>query len=132
MVKVKEDLVGKKFGRLTVIMQTEDYITPGGGHRSRWLCKCSCGNQDLIVVDGSKLKNGHTQSCGCLQREMASIAHKEFNRYSEELVDEHGRYYIGWTINTNKEFYVDVENLKDVQNYCWYEHVNTKSGYHAL
>lgn len=39
MVKVKEDLTGRVFGRLTVIKQVDDYIEPKSGkHRSQWLC----------------------------------------------------------------------------------------------
>lgn len=30
MVKVKEDLTGRIFGRLTVIKQAEDYVPPNG------------------------------------------------------------------------------------------------------
>ena len=30
-----------------------------------WLCKCDCGNN--TVVNGYHLKNGHIQSCGCVQ-----------------------------------------------------------------
>lgn len=37
------------------------------------LCDCSCGKQDIVVM-ASKLKSGHTQSCGCLQRERFSEA----------------------------------------------------------
>lgn len=132
MVKVRDDLTGMTFSRLTVIQQAEDYVTPMGTHVARWLCKCSCGSLNPIIVEGSKLKNGHTKSCGCLQREMTSVAHKEYNTYSDELTDEFGKYYIGRTNNTNKEFYVDAEDLKEVQKYCWYEHVNVKTGYHSL
>ena len=34
MVKVKKDLTGQKFGRLTVIRQVEDYVNPNTGKRS--------------------------------------------------------------------------------------------------
>ena len=37
MVKTKENLVGQKFGRLTVIKQADDYINPNGAHYARWL-----------------------------------------------------------------------------------------------
>ena len=30
MVKVKEDLTGRRFGRLVIIKQAEDYISPNG------------------------------------------------------------------------------------------------------
>ena len=38
MVKVKEDLVGQIFGRLTVIEQAEDYISPQGKHCAQYRC----------------------------------------------------------------------------------------------
>lgn len=43
--------------------------TPGRNCRSvLWRCHCSCGSDILLV--GRDLKSGHTQSCGCLQREL--------------------------------------------------------------
>ena len=57
------DITGQTFGRLTVIEST-----PGGKQR----CLCSCGN--IIEVLTYNLKNGNTQSCGCLQKEKTSEA----------------------------------------------------------
>lgn len=62
-----KDLVGEKFGRLTVIKQVEDYISPKGQHAWQWLCKCSCGNETIVTT--SRLKGKTTSSCGCLQKE---------------------------------------------------------------
>lgn len=132
MVKVKDNLVGKVFGRLTVLEQADDYITPNGIHVARWLCECSCLEHNKIKVVGNKLKNYHTQSCGCLQKDRASQIHKKYNSYSEKLVDEHGEYYIGWTFNTNNEFYFDADDFDLIKNFCWYEHINSKTGYHSL
>ena len=69
MVKVRENLTGKKFGRLTVIEQTDDYITPRGKHSARWLCECNCEEHNRIKVSTFSLKSKHTQSCGCLSKE---------------------------------------------------------------
>lgn len=71
MVKVREDLTGKTFGRLTVVKQAKDYISPNGERQAQWLCECSCKKNNYVVVRGMSLKNGDTQSCGCLQREKA-------------------------------------------------------------
>ena len=57
------DLTGQRFNRLTVL----EYYG-----QSKWLCKCDCGNE--TIVNAHKLKTGHTQSCGCLQKEKASVA----------------------------------------------------------
>ena len=56
----KHNLVGKKFGKLTVIS-----ISPGNNSAlSRlWLCKCSCGRE--CVKATRNLRCG-TKSCGCL------------------------------------------------------------------
>ena len=58
-----KDLTGQRFGRLVVIHLEDDYVSPSGYHKKRWLCHCDCGN-DVIVWSGN-LINSHTQSCGC-------------------------------------------------------------------
>lgn len=58
------DMVGKKFGYLTVIERAGTHITSGGQKKPLWHCKCDCGNEtDVISQD---LKSGHTKSCGCM------------------------------------------------------------------
>jgi hypothetical protein len=59
------DLVGKIFGRLTVIEYSHTK-----GNRPYWRCLCGCGK--TTVVDRGHLKYGHTKSCGCLNREITS------------------------------------------------------------
>ena len=62
-------ILGKKYGRLTVLQYAGDeYI--GKDNNSRYICQCDCGN--IAIVGQNKLKSGHTQSCGCLQKERAS------------------------------------------------------------
>lgn len=57
------DLIGLKFGRLTVIERAK--IT--NRKKVKWVCMCDCGV--ISVVAGSDLKSGHTSSCGCLKEE---------------------------------------------------------------
>lgn len=59
--KPRVDLTGKQFGYLTPL-----YYIKGG----KWHCKCQCGNE--LDVDTRNLNNGHTQSCGCMQKQKAS------------------------------------------------------------
>lgn len=54
---------GQNFGRLTVISRVENSFD----QRSRWLVKCTCGNEK--PVSGYALTSGATQSCGCLRKE---------------------------------------------------------------
>lgn len=70
-VKIKEDLTGRRFGRLEVIKQADD-IEHGKTKKVKvaaWLCRCDCGNK-CIITDKS-LKNG-TISCGCYKKENTS------------------------------------------------------------
>lgn len=60
------NLIGKKFGKLTVIKELESH-TP----QRRWLCQCECGS--TIGVNSYTLTSGHTKSCGCLRSESVSI-----------------------------------------------------------
>ena len=55
----KIDLTGQRFGRLVVIRE----YGRKNGHVA-WLCKCDCGNE--VVINGAYLRNGKSQSCGCL------------------------------------------------------------------
>lgn len=60
------DLVGRTFGRLCVV--SEAGLVP---RRERlWNCECECGN--TIAVRSGNLRNGHTQSCGCLNKDRIS------------------------------------------------------------
>lgn len=70
MGKIK-DLTGQKFGRLLVIKDS-------GERKNRqvvWECQCDCGKTTYVV--GQALRNGHTQSCGCLQAQRASQTNKK-------------------------------------------------------
>lgn len=77
MVKVKEDLIGKQFGRLTVIGRDEDHIYPSGKKRAKWICECNCKEHNIISVLQTGLMNGHTNSCGCLRKENTSNMFKK-------------------------------------------------------
>lgn len=60
------DLVGKKYGRLTVLEKL-----PERRHGSVvWRCRCDCGNFDAVTT--GELRYGRHTSCGCYQRERAS------------------------------------------------------------
>ena len=74
----KIELVGLRFGRLVVL----DFANKLG-NQFCWLCKCDCGNTKIIL--GTNLKQGYTQSCGCLQKESASSSNST-HRMTKERV----------------------------------------------
>lgn len=64
-----KDLTGQKFGLLTVVGRGEDYVSPKGNRRPRWICQCECGG--VALCQGGNLKSGKVRSCGCLQKKLA-------------------------------------------------------------
>lgn len=56
-----QDLTGQTFGRLTV-ENLNSYDEKN--NRYFWNCACECGTK--TIVSSNHLKNGHTQSCGCI------------------------------------------------------------------
>lgn len=59
MPNIHQNLVGKRFGRLTVIKK----LAERDKHRNiKWLCQCDCGNQTEVAT--RMLNSGATRSCG--------------------------------------------------------------------
>lgn len=56
-------MTGRKYGKLTVLKRADRL-----NGRIAWLCKCECGNEN--VVRGDDLRTGNTKTCGC-----SSIVH---------------------------------------------------------
>lgn len=108
-----ENLIGSTFGRLTVI----SYAGKKGG-RTYWTCHCTCGNtldvrQDAlkIVVDGEK-------SCGCYNRERASLQMK--SRFRDITGQRSGRLtVVEYTGNKGHKHYwkcrCDCGNIKIIR-----------------
>lgn len=57
------NLIGQKFGRLTVIKQEGNV-----NNRKLWKCICVCNKEYLVPTN--RLTTGITQSCGCLKEEV--------------------------------------------------------------
>ncbi|MBS0990518.1 hypothetical protein JK175_01440 [Lacticaseibacillus paracasei] len=78
MTRKRIDLTGQRFGRLTVLKRCGTYTYPSGNKRSKWLCKCDCGN--ICEVKSNSLKSGK-KSCGCLEAEN----HKRFANENRDI-----------------------------------------------
>lgn len=70
----KLNLIGQKFGKLTVIKEAPKEERKN--NRVTWICQCDCGN--IIYVMGKSLTSGNTQSCGCLHSK--NLQGQKFNR----------------------------------------------------
>lgn len=117
-----EDLTGRRFGELTVISRAPDYILPCGKPQVMWNCKCSCGRD--VVTRALQLKNGDSQSCGHLQKEIVSKMMSERKAYN--TYDLSGEYGIGYD-NNERPFYFDLEDYDLIKDYYWL--VNNADGY---
>ena len=60
----QEDLIGRKFGRLTIVSVEKS----GKNYKKKAVCKCECGNKHKADLD--QIKMGQTSSCGCIAKEM--------------------------------------------------------------
>ena len=70
------ELTGKIFGKLTVLSKAETLKK-----QTRWLCKCECGNQKIIVGTHLTSHWKPTQSCGCLKKtHFVDLTGKKFGK----------------------------------------------------
>lgn len=61
-----KDLTGQKFGRLTVLADSQKRKD----NRVIWTCLCDCGNK--CEIDTNRLTSGNTSSCGCKHQDFIS------------------------------------------------------------
>lgn len=96
---MRENLIGQKFGLLTVIDFAPDEISPKGYHIPRWTCRCECGN--IVVTRGSSLKSGHTKGCGQKHRAFEDLSGQKFGKLTaikrvENKILPGGGQYVRW------------------------------------
>lgn len=72
------DLTGRRFGRLIVIERSKTV-----NKHTMWRCQCDCGREK--IAESHNLICGHTQSCGCLQREATSRANTKHGMRNTRL-----------------------------------------------
>lgn len=111
MTKAKytnEEMVGKKFGKLTLIEETHEKRYSGDCKRWRWTCKCDCGK--IVKRLSGNVYSGKTTSCGCTRkpRDYKPVNFEGFGELS-------GKYYNRLRSQTRrtscKDFNVTIEYL---------------------
>lgn len=65
--KIRNDLTGRRFGKLFVLERAEDIIKPDGKPIIQYKCLCDCGNETIVRY--SSLVGNRTISCGCYHKE---------------------------------------------------------------
>lgn len=66
---VSSNLIGKKFGKLTVIAKSDKQTS---NKTNIWECKCSCLNESIVFVNTSALIKGYITHCGCESKNMSA------------------------------------------------------------
>lgn len=78
------DLTNRRFGRLVVVRR--EYVSRLKWNKIKqptWMCECDCG--EIIYALDSNLRQGRTQSCGCLRKENArETAKRNFRHKPKE------------------------------------------------
>ncbi len=98
------DLVGQKFGHLTVIARAGS----DGRGEAKWECECDCIDHPHIIVLGSNLRNGHTQSCGCERRSHGELAVEKILRDNNiSFVQEYPAFKFGNGTYAKFDFYIN-------------------------
>jgi len=101
---VKLNLIDKTFNRLTVI----SYAGSNKHNKTVWLCRCICGNK--VIVTGSHLINGNTNSCGCYQVDRIKEAE---TTHGQAKAGEMSKEYKCWANMKNRCYNKKVKQYKD-------------------
>lgn len=91
--KIKTDIIGNRYGRLTVISYSHNVKRENkGGYKHYYNCKCDCGND--CVAERSAL--GRTKnSCGCIHKEQL-VKRNKSNALDNEIVEKYERLHRIW------------------------------------
>jgi hypothetical protein len=119
------DLTGKKFGHLTVIeldkAKTAEIKTKGRWEKA-WRCVCDCGKETSVIA--SKLKSGHTKSCGHISGENTRNEAAEKAGKNNAVIKNYDN-YAEISLNGIKTL-IDKQFIGEVVKYNW---LVSKAGY---
>ena len=85
----RENLIGQKFGHLTVIKLDEEKTK--ASKRTHWICECDCEDHTQLSVLASNLKKGNTTKCKYCKAE--NLIGQTFNYLTviKRVIDEQDR-----------------------------------------
>lgn len=107
--KTRMDLTSKRFGRWTVLYKVGEVKESNGSIQQIWRCRCDCGT--VRDLKHKTLLYGLSQSCGCLQREIAS-------KINKRNIDLTGMQFGRWTVLYKVEDYIDENDRRFTMWHC--------------
>jgi hypothetical protein len=103
-IKKSNEIIGKTFGRLTVIKR----LGVDKNNFSLWECSCSCGNLNVIKTYNQITKSKYP-NCGCHKKELKDAV----NRF--EFKDNYCIFYI-----KDIPTYIDIEDFEEISKHTWH------------
>ena len=94
------DLTGQRFGKLTVLSEAPNYVSPKGYTMRMWNCICDCGKTKTVYQN--HLRRGITTSCGCdFTRPHLDLTGKTYHNLTvlheaEPIITRSGRKHYAW------------------------------------
>jgi hypothetical protein len=98
-------LVGNKYGKLTVIERVENNRF---GHVC-YRCKCDCGGE--AIVDATNLRNGNTNSCGCIKSKGEMIINNWLQEHGFDFRSQYS--FDGCVLSTGRRPFFDFVLFKN-------------------
>ncbi len=86
MAKFRKNILGNRYGRLTVMLDCGQ--VKNGAYQ--YIVQCDCGESKIIL--GHSMINGSTKSCGCIRREaIITKNYKHGKAYTKEFTYAYAR-----------------------------------------
>lgn len=115
-------LIGNRYGKLLVVERVENNCF---GHVC-YRCKCDCGGE--TIVDATNLRNGNTNSCGCIKSKGEMIIN---NWLQEHNIDFRSQYsFDNCVLSTGRRPFFDFVLFKNDKPYFVIEY-NGRQHYEA-
>lgn len=78
-----KDLTGQRFGKLVVIKRVEN----NKFNHVNYKCQCDCGG--IAIIDANNLRNGITNSCGCLKSKGEMIINNWLQKHKINFIPQY-------------------------------------------
>lgn len=98
-------LIGNRYGKLTAIERVENNRF---GHVC-YRCKCDCGGE--TIVDAANLRNGNTNSCGCLKSKGEMIINNWLQAHNFDFRSQYS--FDNCFLSTGRRPFFDFAIFKD-------------------
>lgn len=107
-------LIGNRYGKLTVIERVENNRFAHVCYR----CKCDCGGE--TIVDATNLRNGNTNSCGCIKSKGEMIINNWLQEHNFDFRSQYS--FDNCVMSTGRRPFFDFVLFKNEKPYMIIEY----------